>query len=43
MFDDKINMQVPFVHFKVRELGDWVETNTDTYFKDKSQIWFYIP
>ena len=43
MFDDKINMQVPFVHFKVRELGDWVETNTDTYFKDKRVIVFSLP
>ena len=43
MFDDKINMQVPFVHFKVRELGDWVETNTDTYFKNKRVIVFSLP
>jgi peroxiredoxin len=43
MFDDKINMQVPFVHFKVRQLSDWVETNTDTYFKDKRVIVFSLP
>ena len=30
MFDDKINMQVPFVNFRVRELGEWTDTNTDT-------------
>ena len=35
--------QVPFVHFKVRELGDWVETNTDTYFKNKRVIVFSLP
>ena len=43
MFDDKINMQVPHVHFRVRELGDWVDTNTDTYFKDKRVIVFSLP
>ena len=26
MFDDKINMQVPFVHFRVRSLGEWTDT-----------------
>ena len=43
MFDDKINMQVPHVHFRVRELGEWVDTNTDTYFKDKRVIVFSLP
>ena len=38
MFDDKINMQVPHVHFRVRELGDWVDKNTDDYFKNKKVI-----
>ena len=40
MFDDKINMMVLFVNFRVRELGEWVDTNTDTYFKDKRVIVF---
>ena len=40
MFDDKINMQVPHVNFRVRELGEWVDTNTDTYFKDKRVLVF---
>ena len=40
MFDDKINMQVPFVNFRVRELGEWTDTNTDTYFKDKRVLVF---
>jgi len=43
MYNDKLNMQVPFVHFKVRQLGDWVETNTDTYFKNKRVIVFSLP
>ena len=43
MFDDKINMQVPHVHFRVRELGEWVDTNTDTYFKDKRVLVFSLP
>ena len=43
MFDDKINMQVPFVNFRVRELGEWTDTNTDTYFKDKRVIVFSLP
>ena len=43
MFDDKINMQVPFVHFRVRELGEWTDTNTDTYFKDKRVLVFSLP
>ena len=43
MFDDKINMQVPFVNFRVRELGEWTDTNTDTYFKDKRVLVFSLP
>ena len=43
MFDDKINMQVPHVHFRVREMGEWVDTNTDTYFKDKRVLVFSLP
>ena len=43
MFDDKINMQVPFVNFRVRELGEWTDTNTDTYFKNKRVIVFSLP
>ena len=42
MFDDKINMQVPHVNFRVRELGEWVDTNTDTYFKDKRVLVFSL-
>ena len=26
---------IPHVNFRVRELGEWVDTNTDTYFKGK--------
>ena len=34
--------QVPHVNFRVRELGEWVDTNTDTYFKGKkSSIIFF--
>ena len=43
MFDDKINMQVPHVHFRVRSLGEWTDTNTDTYFKGKKVIVFSLP
>ena len=43
MFDDKINMQVPFVNFRVRELGEWTDTNTDTYLKDKRVLVFSLP
>ena len=35
--------QVPHVNFRVRELGDWVDTNTDTYFKGKRVIVFSLP
>ena len=35
--------QVPHVNFRVRELGDWVDTNTDTYFKGKKVLVFSLP
>ena len=38
-----IQMQVPHVNFRVRELGEWVDTNTDTYFKGKRVIVFSLP
>ena len=41
--DKNIQMQVPHVNFRVRELGEWVDTNTDTYFKGKRVIVFSLP
>jgi peroxiredoxin len=41
--DKDIQMQVPHVNFRVRELGEWVDTNTDTYFKGKRVIVFSLP
>ena len=35
MIDEKTNTIVPHVNFRVRELGEWVDKNTDDYFKDK--------
>ena len=35
--------QIPHVNFRVRELGEWVDTNTDTYFKNKKVILFALP
>ena len=35
--------QVPQVNFRVRELGEWVDTNTDTYFKGKRVVLFSLP
>ena len=35
--------QIPHVNFRVRELGEWVDTNTDTYFKNKRVILFALP
>ena len=35
--------QIPHVNFRVRELGEWVDTNTDTYFKGKKVILFSLP
>ena len=40
---NKIQTIVPHVNFRVRELGEWVDTNTDTYFKDKRVIVFSLP
>ena len=34
--------KIPHVHFRVRELGDWAFTNSDTYFKDKRVILFSL-
>ena len=41
--DKDIQMQVPHVNFRVRELGEWVDTNTDTYFKGKRVVLFSLP
>ena len=35
--------QVPYVNFRVRELGEWIDTSTNTYFKDKRVILFALP
>ena len=35
--------QVPQVNFRVRELGEWVDKNTDTYFKGKRVVLFSLP
>ena len=35
--------QVPHVNFRVRELGEWVDKNTDTYFKGKRVVLFSLP
>ena len=35
--------KIPNVNFRVRELGEWVDTNTDTYFKDKKVLLFSLP
>ena len=40
---NKIQTIVPHVNFRVRELGDWVDTNTDTYFKGKKVVVFSLP
>ena len=43
-YEEKIrNNAIPHVNFRVRELGEWVDTNTDTYFKDKKVILFALP
>ena len=31
--NEKIQTIIPHVNFRVRELGEWVDTNTDTYFQ----------
>ena len=35
--------KLPQVNFRVRSLGEWQDTNTDTYFKDKKVILFSLP
>ena len=35
--------QVPHVNFRVRELGDWFDKNTDDYFKGKKVVVFSLP
>lgn len=35
--------KIPYVNFKVRSLGEFIDTNTDTYFKDKKVILFGLP
>lgn len=35
--------RVPEVNFRVRSMGEWTDTNTDTYFKDKRVILFSLP
>jgi len=32
--------KIPQIKFRVRQLGDWTDTNSDTYFKDKRVILF---
>lgn len=39
----KTGDRVPQVKFKVRSLGKWIDTNTDTYFKDKRVVLFSLP
>jgi peroxiredoxin len=40
---DPIGKSISEVKFRVRELGDWVDTNTNTYFKDKRVVVFSLP
>jgi len=35
--------KLPQVNFRVRSLGEWQNTNTNTYFKDKKVILFSLP
>jgi len=35
--------RVPEVNFRVRSMGEWTDTNTDTYFKDKRVLVFSLP
>ena len=34
---------LPQINFRVRSLGEWIDTNTDTYFKGKRVILFSLP
>ena len=43
MMNEKTNTIVPHVNFRVRELGDWVDKNTDDYFKGKKVVVFSLP
>jgi peroxiredoxin len=38
-----VGEKLPQVNFRVRSLGEWQDTNTDTYFKDKKVILFSLP
>tara|TARA_B110000444_G_scaffold249354_1_gene274351 strand:- start:22274 stop:22798 length:525 start_codon:yes stop_codon:yes gene_type:complete len=35
--------KVPNCKFRVRELGDWTDTNSDSYFRNKRVILFSLP
>ena len=35
--------KVPQIKFRVRELGEWIDTNSDTYFRNKRVILFSLP
>ena len=39
----KVGDKIPNCKFRVRSLGEWTDTNTDTYFKDKKVILFALP
>ena len=43
MMNEKTETIVPYVNFRVRELGEWTDKNTDDYFKDKRVIVFSLP
>ena len=43
MINDKAETIVPHVNFRVRELGEWVDKNTDDYFANKKVIVFSLP
>ena len=43
IMNERIQTIVPNVNFRVRELGEWVDTNTDTYFKGKRVVLFSLP
>lgn len=42
-FKDQTGEKVPQVNFKVREGHNWVEKNTDDYFKGKKVVLFALP
>ena len=43
MVDDKRKMKGSYVNSRVRELGEWTDTNTETYFKDNRVLVFSLP